>query len=241
MQLKLVISTVFAVEYTVMSGSGFCYWSNETVESVQSCPRTKSEIEKRARLKNCTSLAFIQNCTKTIKFKYHCVINELEDAFLEVCAPEYYIHGACTEYNTHGGVIQPHYHLKCSDVEPPCPERYLSTDAYLYEGCYNAVKTYKDWTLQSTGLLQTSTSKSAQTNKTKILEKITICLISVVVSSVVIMLLIKISAKSICRSPSANICNNIRKCILVSESKIPLGQQPTDNNIQQQPLKDDGI
>lgn len=41
--------------------------------SVTACPQTIYEWEKRARLKNCTSLAFIQNCTETIKFKYHCV------------------------------------------------------------------------------------------------------------------------------------------------------------------------
>lgn len=39
--------------------------------------------------------------------------------------------GFCTEYNTYGAVIQPHYRLKCSNVDPPCAARYISTDAYL--------------------------------------------------------------------------------------------------------------
>lgn len=151
MQLKhSVILTFIAVKCLRISDGKFCFWSNKTVDSVTSCPRTKSEMMERARLKNCTSLAFIQNCTETVKFKYHCVMNELEDEFLEVCAPEYYIHDACTEYNTYGAVIQPHYRLKCSEVDPPCPDRYLSTDAYLYEGCYNAVKKNKDRILTET-------------------------------------------------------------------------------------------
>lgn len=76
---------------------------------------------------------------------YHCVINEFENALIEVCAPEYYIHGFCTEYNVYGAVIQPHYHLKCDTVDPPCANRYISTDAYLYEGCYNVVREKNYW------------------------------------------------------------------------------------------------
>uniref|UniRef100_A0A8W8JFC7 FZ domain-containing protein n=1 Tax=Magallana gigas TaxID=29159 RepID=A0A8W8JFC7_MAGGI len=195
MHLKLVISAFVVVESFVTSDR-FCSWSKETVESVIACPQTIYEWEKRARLKNCTSLAFIQNCTETIKFKYHCVMNELEDAFLEVCAPEYYILGACTEYNTFGAVIQPHYRLKCSDVNPPCAERYLSTDSYLYEGCYNAVKNNKNMSL--TEMPQTGSSVNIQTDGVRIpvSGKITIVFISMVVSAVVITLLVRRLGKS---------------------------------------------
>lgn len=50
-------------------------------------------MDERAKMKNCEALAAIQNCTVPEKFKYHCVMNELETEFVEVCAPEYYIHG----------------------------------------------------------------------------------------------------------------------------------------------------
>lgn len=103
------------------------------------------EMAEREQHKNCSSLAFIQNCTDAINFRYHCVINEFENALIEVCAPEYYIHGFCTEYNVYGAVIQPHYHLKCDTVDPPCANRYISTDAYLYEGCYNVVREKNYW------------------------------------------------------------------------------------------------
>lgn len=48
-------------------------------------------MENRAKHKDCESLAFIQNCTDPKKFKYHCLINEFENAFIEVCAGSYYI------------------------------------------------------------------------------------------------------------------------------------------------------
>lgn len=50
-------------------------------------------MEEKAKMKNCETMAKIQNCTVPEKFKYHCVMNELQTIFIEVCAPEYYIHG----------------------------------------------------------------------------------------------------------------------------------------------------
>lgn len=73
--------------------STYCSWSKQTASRVTSCPKTMQEMEEREQLKNCLSLAFLQNCTDAINFKYHCVINEFENALIEVCAPEYYIHG----------------------------------------------------------------------------------------------------------------------------------------------------
>lgn len=54
---------------------------------------SKSEIEERSKGKNCEALAQIQNCTEPQKFKYHCVINELGNSIVEVCAEASYIHG----------------------------------------------------------------------------------------------------------------------------------------------------
>lgn len=52
-------------------------------------------MEVRANENNCELIAHKQNCTTPEKIKYHCVINELENAFIEVCEPEYRIHGIC--------------------------------------------------------------------------------------------------------------------------------------------------
>lgn len=46
--------------------------------------------------------------------------------------------GFCTEYNTYGMVIQASHHSKCNEVDPPCPSRYLSTDAYKCKSYSNS-------------------------------------------------------------------------------------------------------
>lgn len=56
-------------------------------------------MEARANEKNCESIAQAQNCTMPEKIKYHCVMNELENALIEVCAPEYRIHGMFLCFN----------------------------------------------------------------------------------------------------------------------------------------------
>ncbi|XP_062570777.1 uncharacterized protein LOC134232814 [Saccostrea cucullata] len=116
-----------------------CQWSKRTIEDVTKCPLTVEEVEKAANIKNCKALAQKQNCTDPSNFKYHCVINEEEDSLVEVCAPAYYIHGFCTEFNVKGLLIQPHFSIKCNNITP-CSERYLSTLAYQFPKCYDVVK-----------------------------------------------------------------------------------------------------
>lgn len=53
---------------------------------VDSCPESLNEMTKRANVKNCEKHSSTHNCTGTDV--YHCLINELQDAFVEVCAPE---------------------------------------------------------------------------------------------------------------------------------------------------------
>lgn len=79
-----------------MSKGRFCIWSTQTVEKVKSCPVSISEWERRKEIKRCSLLAQKQNCTDVSNFEYHCVINEYENAFIEVCAPGYIINGEFT-------------------------------------------------------------------------------------------------------------------------------------------------
>lgn len=78
-----------------VEGYSFCHWSRITAEIVTSCPANKQEIKERAQLKNCERYALNQNCTERHNFKYHCVMNENEQAYFELCAAEYIIHGTC--------------------------------------------------------------------------------------------------------------------------------------------------
>ena len=74
-------------------GKNNCPWSTLTVEKVDSCPLNKMAVNERKERKNCEALAKRQNCTEPKYFSYHCVMNENEDALIEVCAPVYYIAG----------------------------------------------------------------------------------------------------------------------------------------------------
>lgn len=121
-------------------GGIICPWSKQTAKKVSSCPNNRMKMEVRAKIKQCELKAHGQNCSSIEEIKYHCVMNELENAFIEVCAPVYRIHGYCTEYNEVGSVVQAHHNLKCTDVTPPCASTYLSTEAYLYKGCNDVVK-----------------------------------------------------------------------------------------------------
>lgn len=62
-------------------------------------------MEVRAKKKNCGSIAHEQNCTSPEQIKYHCVMNELETAFIEVCAPVYRIHGTILGLNKKNSII----------------------------------------------------------------------------------------------------------------------------------------
>ncbi|XP_056016810.1 uncharacterized protein LOC130053510 [Ostrea edulis] len=122
----------------------FCQEAVNTIKQVPSCPITQQDRENAAKEKDCEKYSHHQNCSKATDFMYHCVINENENKLLEVCAPTRYILGFCTEFNVIGGRIQDHYSAECSTFNPPCPGRYISTDAYLYKSCYGLVETSEE-------------------------------------------------------------------------------------------------
>lgn len=91
--MKLTTFSIVAMmmDFLLASGSRYCPWSKDSAKKVESCPLTDSDIKKRANNTNCEYLAKVQNCTIASNFKYHCLINEFENAFFEVCAESYYI------------------------------------------------------------------------------------------------------------------------------------------------------
>lgn len=122
-----------------------CQFSVFTETEVDTCPETEDELIRRKAEKKCETLANYQNCTEPEKFKYHCAIDEHENKLIEVCAKEHRINGGrCTEYNNLGKTIQEHQILKCRTFKPTCPPTYLSSEAYLCNGCHDLVKLQKN-------------------------------------------------------------------------------------------------
>lgn len=157
-----LLFSIFSISMT--SDSRFCWWSKKTAVRVDICPETKNDMDQSARMKNCSSFAAEQNCTVPGKFKYHCLMNEQETAFFEVCAEEYGIIGHCAEYNVIGALVQVHETLECNE-NISCPKIYPSTDAYLYKDCYDVVK---QKIRESSKELSTSASDSFSTELTTI-------------------------------------------------------------------------
>lgn len=194
MRLKVLSFISVFVGCSLASESRSCLWSKKTAVYVPSCPQSKEEMEGRAKNKDCVSIAHSQNCTKPEQFKYHCLINEFENASIEVCAESYYIvSGYCAEYNTVGALIQQHNGLKCSVGDPPCPLRYLSTDSYQYKVCYDAVsKKRHTSSIEMTTVLYNMSLSSVPPNDIDD-EILAIVVIMVIVGAVVIGLIVTVA------------------------------------------------
>lgn len=143
MHMESFIQTIIYITFIIIQFadcSFICPLSTPTIRYVTSCPHNKTEWEKAVQRKNCESMAPHQNCSEPNNFQYHCLINHLRNATLEVCAPIYYLQGYCAYYNTNNKEIMENYDqgfecLKFPAVER-CPARYPSSEAYKYIRCY---------------------------------------------------------------------------------------------------------
>ncbi|XP_056015936.1 uncharacterized protein LOC125675069 isoform X4 [Ostrea edulis] len=112
--------------------------AHTTAVEVPDCPRDKDQHEKRKQLKECEK--WTSWCSKTT---YHCVVSPHMNATIETCAPEVLIIGRkCAEINKGDRPIQRSNHQNARCMECP-PNYYLSTDAYKYPECYDAVERKK--------------------------------------------------------------------------------------------------
>lgn len=140
-QVWLIVYTYIDAEVSAII---FCEESAMTVRYVERCPEDLKSWENAAKNMNCESIR--HNCSLTLLskgqhfFQYHCVINTFINATLEVCAPNRFILGYCTEYNLMGRVIQENYNADCTKHYPPCPAFYDSAEAYKYQTCYDLVR-----------------------------------------------------------------------------------------------------
>ncbi|XP_061166555.1 uncharacterized protein LOC133175468 [Saccostrea echinata] len=106
---------------------------------VTSCPESLKAWREREHLKGCyvPQNTCAASGRSNVTHMYHCLPNEFLNATYEVCMPATYILGKrCAEYNAHGRVIQSNLANRCET----CPVRYISTDIYKYQLCYDLVK-----------------------------------------------------------------------------------------------------
>lgn len=71
-----------------------CNESLSTLQPVSYCPRNFTELQLAVKRKRCDALANKQTCvTDPQQFVYHCLVNQKNDGFVEVCAPEWILSG----------------------------------------------------------------------------------------------------------------------------------------------------
>ncbi|XP_062590559.1 uncharacterized protein LOC134252139 [Saccostrea cucullata] len=113
-----------------------CAESLATLSIVSKCPHDYESWKTAAKRKHCESIAKIQRCSKPEEFVYHCLINNWENATVEVCAPTWYINGFCAQFNIPEGRILNHLQRDCTSLPIPCPSHYISSEAYKYPECF---------------------------------------------------------------------------------------------------------
>lgn len=140
---KIYFLLVMPILFKENSSFTFCKESATKIRYVKECPKDTKSWDIAAKNMNCEAIK--QNCSSSQQhqFQYHCVINEFENALLEVCALNRTIFEHCPEYNTQGNVIQEHYDAKCAKLNPPCSTFYNSAESYKYPACYKLVKELK--------------------------------------------------------------------------------------------------
>ncbi|XP_056014824.1 uncharacterized protein LOC130052807 [Ostrea edulis] len=108
-----------------------CKKSVQTVAVVKTCPTDKQAWDERARLKACWDVP--HNCSDT-QLSYHCVLDEVGQSLVEVCARSIEIIGRkCAEFSPGGMFVQEHYENACKS----CPFAYNSSMGYLYGECFD--------------------------------------------------------------------------------------------------------
>lgn len=62
-----------------------CVDMQKTVDRVSDCPRTKANWDSRSAKKNCSSVC--------LESRYHCLITQKMDSYIEVCTEPRYMQG----------------------------------------------------------------------------------------------------------------------------------------------------
>lgn len=130
---KTFFPTIFLINTL---GADVCIESLPTVQKVPDCPRNFTELQLAVKRKRCDALANIQTCVDPNKFVYHCLVNQQNDGFVEVCAPEWILAGFCGYYDTVLDRIAPNVNKDCTKSAYPCPGVFNSSDTYKYQVCY---------------------------------------------------------------------------------------------------------
>lgn len=113
----------------------------KSLRYVNSCPLTKTDWALKAKQKNCSSSsANICLGSPTKLPVYHCVPNEDGVGYAEICSQVFHSLSFCVEFRLKEMRLVNNFLRNCSQMSPPCPQQYISTDIYKYKECFNPTK-----------------------------------------------------------------------------------------------------
>uniref|UniRef100_A0A8W8JHW9 LIM zinc-binding domain-containing protein n=2 Tax=Magallana gigas TaxID=29159 RepID=A0A8W8JHW9_MAGGI len=184
------------------SNCDYCPVSAPTVSVVSKCPTTKTEWDEAASRKKCSHMS--AKCGNKSPV-YHCLLNQWRNETVEVCASNWYISGFCAIYNTEEMKVIDDFSRDCTNLTGgPCPTRYISTDAYMYQGCYGKRNT-------STSLPSTDKQVHVSTDCTSPAALIAIIIVLSLLSLILSLLLVLTCQEKISKSVMYSQCMRLRK------------------------------
>ncbi|XP_062621098.1 uncharacterized protein LOC134282707 isoform X2 [Saccostrea cucullata] len=167
-----------------------------TLNEVPNCPRNKEDWQVAAEGKHCDQIKNIENTP----FVYHCLINAWANATVEVCAPTWYISGYCAMYSVPDARVIDNEKYDCTKYTPPCPPRYLSSEAYKYSVCYDIARPTTTQTILLVNLTQERpTDSSTDTTISSSSEFTTIHLILVIVIPATFLIILSVGTFFLCK------------------------------------------
>lgn len=109
----------------------------KSLQYVNSCPLTKTDWALKAKQKNCSSSSANICLGSLTKLPvYHCVPNEDGVGYAEICSQVFHSLSFCVEFSLKEMRLVSNFLRNCSQMSPPCPQQYISTDIYKYKECF---------------------------------------------------------------------------------------------------------
>ncbi|XP_062620689.1 uncharacterized protein LOC134282301 [Saccostrea cucullata] len=110
-----------------------CKESLGTVRRVDYCPSNERSWKEAEFKKGCGNIK--QDCVDSKRFLYHCILTDMMNETIEVCAPIRVMFGYCPVYTLIGAKIHHNYARKCQQLFKPCPEDFESNNLHQYPEC----------------------------------------------------------------------------------------------------------
>nr|XP_022287049.1 uncharacterized protein LOC111099868 [Crassostrea virginica] len=189
---------------------------------VTECPSTAELWALAEKQSNCSEIA--HTCTERPP-RYHCVIHENQQVFAEGCFREWNSQGFCLHYNPALDRLESDYSRKCTEMSPPCPVPFISTEIYKYPECNNLPATTPKLMLARPASTPTDIENTREIDETTIYIALAIAILALILSFSTFML----QLVHIIRKRRLFACNCNRSCYPEEDEQTTLRKKPSSS------------